>query len=464
MIDSTSTEHPIHTLSVSAEECGIQTLPFETISAIWVKAEQYLNSERDIVPAPGNDSKAMMVTSKSSVFPHFVSSSSQGQYSCDNGCLQWKSSKICAHTVAVAEKNGDLHAFLEWYICTNQEPNITALAMSGLPSGRGRKGGVPKRKRSVASQRTQPEVVVHRPATRPHLPATTVYSSASCDTIHSSSARAPPSIRTCGSGPLSRVLLASASLSGQVSAGSPSPSLSGMLPSVASAASPTVGESGPLSGVPLASTSLSGQVGAGCPSPSLSGMLPSVASAASPTVGGSGISPSTTMTGVPPSTLNLSNLFPTLFGSLPFTVTQSINSSSINAAVSQSQTLTLHPNVAPDNNITNSNPFFIRFIAGNIRMCQGCRSSLRSIDGGIPQPPFDLAIARFERRSYRDKNGELKTPVREQAAHYHLNVSCVKAVSPCFIPAQLVIPSDILSSLSATHKEYLRLMFGVSLH
>ena len=125
----------------------------------------------------------------------------------------------------------------------------------------------------------------------------------------------------------------------------------------------------------------------------LSGMLPSVASAASPTVGGSGVSPSTTMTGVPPSTLNLSNLFPTLFGSLPFTVTQSINSSSINAAVSQSQTLTLHPNVAPDN-ITNSNPFFIRFIAGNIQMCQGCRS-------GIPQPPFDLAIARFERRSYR---------------------------------------------------------------
>ena len=125
--------------------------------------------------------------------------------------------------------------------------------------------------------------------------------------------------------------------------------------------------------------------------------------------------------------------------------------------------LALHPNVAPDI-VTNSSPFFIRFIAGNIRMCQGCRSSLRSIDGGIPQPPFDLAIARFERRSYRDKNGELKTPVRDQAAHYHLNVSCVKAASPCFIPAKLVIPSDILSSLSATHKEYLRLMFGVSLH
>ena len=47
-------------------------------------------------------------------------------------------------------------------------------------------------------------------------------------------------------------------------------------------------------------------------------------------------------------------------------------------------------------------------------MCQGCRSSLCLIGGGIPQPPFDLAIARFERRSYRDKSGELKTPVHEQ--------------------------------------------------
>ena len=96
-------------------------------------------------------------------------------------------------------------------------------------------------------------------------------------------------------------------------------------------------------------------------------------------------------------------------------------------------------------------------------MCQGCRSSLCSIDCGILHPPFDLAIARFERRAYRDKSGELKTPVREQAAHYHLKIPCVKAASPSFVPAKLVVPADILTSLSVTHKEYLRLMFGLSL-
>ena len=146
----------------------------------------------------------------------------------------------------------------------------------------------------------------------------------------------------------------------------------------------------------------------------------------------------------------------------PFTVIQSIKSSNITAAISQSQSVALHPNSASGLD-SNSNPFFVHFIGGNIRMCQGCKSSLRSIDGGIPKPPFDLAIARFERRPYRDKSGELKLPVQEQAAHYHLKVACVHAVSPYFVPGNLVIPSDIIFSLSATHKEYLRLMFDVSL-
>ena len=55
----------------------------------------------------------------------------------------------------------------------------------------------------------------------------------------------------------------------------------------------------------------------------------------------------------------------------------------------------------------NMNPFYVKFIHGNIRMCQGCHSSVRSRDGSIPAPPFDLVIARAERRTFRDKNGAL---------------------------------------------------------
>lgn len=36
----------------------------------------------------------------------------------------------------------------------------------------------------------------------------------------------------------------------------------------------------------------------------------------------------------------------------------------------------------------NTNPFYVKFIQGNIRMCQGCKSSLRSSDSSISSPSF----------------------------------------------------------------------------
>ena len=47
----------------------------------------------------------------------------------------------------------------------------------------------------------------------------------------------------------------------------------------------------------------------------------------------------------------------------------------------------------------NTNPFYVCFIAGNIRVCQGCRSSLKGADGCIPAPPFDLCCAHAEKCS-----------------------------------------------------------------
>ena len=54
------------------------------------------------------------------------------------------------NSIAVAKVNNDLHAFLDWYNKFAVEPNITSLAMTGLPPGRGRKGGIPRRKRHSA--------------------------------------------------------------------------------------------------------------------------------------------------------------------------------------------------------------------------------------------------------------------------------------------------------------------------
>ena len=114
--------------------------------------------------------------------------------------------------------------------------------------------------------------------------------------------------------------------------------------------------------------------------------------------------------------------------------------------------------------VPNTNPFYIRFIEGNIRKCQGCKGFLRDSNGGIPAPPFDVCTARAERRTFRDAAGFLRIPQREQPAHYHLNLSCIRAVSPGFVPASLVVPDDIRQTLNTVHTEYLRLVFGVTLH
>ena len=354
-------------VSVTADKSGIQNLSFETVHSIWAKAEDYLISKTDIVPAPGVN-KSMMVASKSSKVPHFVCAGSNGKYTCDNNCLQWKSSGICSHIISVAEKNCELSAFLQWYNGTNQEPNITTLAMSGLPAGRGRKGGVPKRKRSTGSKKT-PEIVVSRFAMQP--------------THH--------------------VLVS-------------------VEPAVAVSIQPT--PPSPMTASPLPVMSQDRR-----------NMDPSV----EPTLFDSGSSP------------NIHAV-----GSIV-----SVSSNVARSIVSSNNNLILQSPVASCTSACNTNPFFVRFIVGNIRVCQGCRSSLRSADGSVPKAPFDLAIARFERRPYRDKTGELKTPTRDQAAHYHLKVGCVQSGSPSFVSTSLFVPPDVYILLTQTHKEYLRLMFGI---
>ena len=112
----------------------------------------------------------------------------------------------------------------------------------------------------------------------------------------------------------------------------------------------------------------------------------------------------------------------------------------------------------------NANPFYLRFIQGNgIQMCQGCKISFHLSDGSIPVPPFDVAIARAEQKTLRDKSRELVTPRQEQTCHYHFCVDCIKkAVEPNFVPMALQVPYDVLLSLTVIHREYLRLVFGLT--
>ena len=112
----------------------------------------------------------------------------------------------------------------------------------------------------------------------------------------------------------------------------------------------------------------------------------------------------------------------------------------------------------------NSNPFFVRFITGNIRICQGCRGSLRLSDGSVPLAPDNIVIARLEKRPYFDKAaGTWCYPHKETHSHYHSRLACVVKAEPLFIPSALQVPPEIFTDLLPEHKVLLTTEFGLAL-
>ena len=92
---------------------------------------------------------------------------------------------------------------------------------------------------------------------------------------------------------------------------------------------------------------------------------------------------------------------------------------------------------------SNPNPFYLKFNTGNIHICQGCGQSLKTSTGSIPHLPYNLVIARADKRPYRDSSGELVTHSSYSNAHYHVAVSCICQLELMFQPSILKIPVDI---------------------
>ena len=105
----------------------------------------------------------------------------------------------------------------------------------------------------------------------------------------------------------------------------------------------------------------------------------------------------------------------------------------------------------------------ILFEVRNIRVCQGCRGSLKTSDGAVPSLPFDLAVACAEQGPFCDSSGDLITPKRPTVYHYHCKLECIKAVKPHFIPSSVRIPEDVHPKLCTAHIQHLLKNFQVSL-
>ena len=91
-------------VDVAVENIG-ESLPQETIKAIWEKASDLISTPNAISGVPGVNPKDRYVLSRSGGQPHFLAGKSPSIYKCDERCMHFKSIEICSHTVAVANIN-----------------------------------------------------------------------------------------------------------------------------------------------------------------------------------------------------------------------------------------------------------------------------------------------------------------------------------------------------------------------
>lgn len=142
--NSASTELGLTSASVATD----LNVPIPCLDGIWQKALELINTPGSIGPAPGFPDEGRMVLSRSGQRPHFVTRCKKdGKFKCDSDCANFKSLGICSHTVAVAQVHNQLSSFVAALKKATKKPNFTSLATHGMPTGRGKKGSQPPRKR-----------------------------------------------------------------------------------------------------------------------------------------------------------------------------------------------------------------------------------------------------------------------------------------------------------------------------
>lgn len=127
------------------QNINIVGIPEATIKGIYAKASELVSKEGSLVQAPGVE--GMMVESKSGQKPHFVSKQKNGKFTCDSDCRMFQSTHLCAHTIATAEKMGDLAQFILWRQQSKKNVSLEGILHNDAPKGSGKKGGKASTKR-----------------------------------------------------------------------------------------------------------------------------------------------------------------------------------------------------------------------------------------------------------------------------------------------------------------------------
>ena len=139
-------------------QMGDQTNPLLNVAVpqyvaekVWIDSQHLVSTESNVCAYPGcTDGNCFLVkgTIATRQRPYFVECKKNGQISCEQSCMLYHSSGVCAHTVAVAQKKGCLDVLLKW-LNKRDKLSVTKMANVGLPIGAGKKPHS-RRKYSIA--------------------------------------------------------------------------------------------------------------------------------------------------------------------------------------------------------------------------------------------------------------------------------------------------------------------------
>ena len=130
-------------LSVTAMEIGITKVLIIILATIFAKASELLRHEDLIVKMPGANDGSYIVAGHTNQI-YCATPGKGGSFKCDQNCVN-ASTKICEHTIAVAEKYGKLLDFITWYKRFKSGTCITTMALGGAPKIAGRNPSTRKR-------------------------------------------------------------------------------------------------------------------------------------------------------------------------------------------------------------------------------------------------------------------------------------------------------------------------------
>lgn len=118
----------------------------------------------------------------------------------------------------------------------------------------------------------------------------------------------------------------------------------------------------------------------------------------------------------------------------------------------------------PASQAMNSNPYLLKFLQENVKVCAGCvrPNNTFRVNGITPSPPYDVVVCHHEIRQWK-ANGNIQRSPLAQNTYYHADITCIRKNNPDFQSIMLNISPDVKNSLKEEHKAYLRQYFNITL-